>query len=57
MADFALTLSDVTGYAHWGSSPAPMLDGDRSLLIGRAVVDGHFFDGGGQSPDRECEER
>src|ERR1043166_1629943 len=44
------TLSDVTGYAHWGSSPAPILDGDRSLLIGRAIVDGHFFDVLGARP-------
>src|SRR5438445_11589572 len=29
------TIRNIAGYAHWGTSPAPMLDGDRSLALGR----------------------
>ena len=38
------TLRDVAGYAHWGTSQGPLIDGDRTLTLGRVVVTGGFFD-------------
>ncbi len=38
------TLRDVGGYAHWGTSQGPLVDGDRTLTLGRVVVTGSFFD-------------
>ena len=38
------TLRDVAGVAHWPSSPFPMLDGDRSIPLNRALVTGNFFE-------------
>ena len=40
----ARTLRDVAGYAHWGTSQGPLVDGDRTLTLGRVVVTGGFFD-------------
>jgi len=37
------TLRDVAGYAHWGTSEGPLVDGDRTLTLGRVVVTGSFF--------------
>ena len=38
------TLHDVAGYAHWGTSQGPLVDGDRTLTLGRVIVTGGFFD-------------
>jgi len=38
------TLRSVGGYAHWGTSQGPLVDGDRTLTLGRVVVSGGFFD-------------
>jgi hypothetical protein len=38
------TLRDVAGYAHWGTSQGPLVDGDRTLTLGRVIVTGGFFD-------------
>jgi predicted permease len=40
----ARTLREVGGYAHWGTSQGPLVDGDRTLTLGRVVVTGGFFD-------------
>jgi predicted permease len=44
------TLRDVGGYAHWGTSEGPLVDGDRTLTLGRVVVTGSFFDVLGAKP-------
>ena len=46
----ARTVRDIAGYAHWGVSPFPLLDGDRSVLMGRVVISGRFFDVLGARP-------
>jgi putative ABC transport system permease protein len=38
------TMRDVAGFAHWGAAEAPMLDGDRPLVVRRTTVTGNFFD-------------
>src|SRR3982751_4141514 len=38
------TMRDVGGVAHWGAPPAPIVDGDRPLVINRTTVTGNFFD-------------
>jgi len=38
------TMRDVAGYAHWGASEGPLVDGDRTLTLGRVVVTGSFFE-------------
>jgi putative ABC transport system permease protein len=38
------TMRDIAGVAHWGAPEAPMLDGDRPLVINRSLVTGNFFD-------------
>ncbi|HEX3867128.1 MAG TPA: hypothetical protein VHV78_10255, partial [Gemmatimonadaceae bacterium] len=38
------TLRDVAGFAHWGTSQGPLVDGDRTLTLGRVIVTGGFFD-------------
>ncbi|HEY6826636.1 MAG TPA: ADOP family duplicated permease [Gemmatimonadaceae bacterium] len=40
----ARTLREVGGYAHWATSEGPLVDGDRTLTLGRVVVTGSFFD-------------
>src|SRR5262245_16460684 len=40
----ARTLREIGGYAHWGTSQGPLVDGDRTLTLGRVVVTGRFFD-------------
>jgi putative ABC transport system permease protein len=37
------TMRDVAGIAHWGAVPAPLVDGDRPLVLNRALVTGNFF--------------
>ncbi len=34
------TIRSVGGYAHWGTSQGPLVDGDRTLTLGRVVVSG-----------------
>jgi putative ABC transport system permease protein len=43
-------IRDIAGYAHWGASPVPILDGDRSLILGRVLASAHFFDVLGARP-------
>ncbi|MEP6494979.1 MAG: ABC transporter permease [bacterium] len=38
------TILDIGGYAHWGTSQGPLVDGDRTLSLGRVVITGNFFD-------------
>jgi predicted permease len=38
------TMRDVAAVAHWGAPGAPLLDGDRPLIINRTLVSGNFFD-------------
>jgi putative ABC transport system permease protein len=44
------TMRNVGGYAHWGTSQGPLVDGDRTLTLGRVVVSGSFFDVLGARP-------
>ena len=38
------TMNTIAGYAHWGTSQGPLVDGDRTLTLGRVVVTGGFFE-------------
>ncbi len=38
------TMRDVAAVAHWGSTPGPLVDGDRPVVLNRSVVSGNFFD-------------
>lgn len=38
------TLREVAGVVHWGATPAPLVDGERSVVLNRALVTGNFFD-------------
>lgn len=38
------TMRDIAGVAHWGAASAPMVDGDRPLVLNRTTVTGNFFD-------------
>ena len=44
------TIREIGGYAHWGTSEGPLVDGDRTLTLGRVVVTGSFFDVLGAKP-------
>jgi predicted permease len=44
------TMRDVAGIAHWGAPPAPLVDGDRPLVLNRTLVTGNFFDVLGTRP-------
>ena len=44
------TLQSVGGFAHWGSVSAPVMDGDRPLLVRQATVTGNFFQVLGAAP-------
>jgi predicted permease len=44
------TMRDVAGIAHWGAAPAPLVDGDRPLVLNRTLVTGNFFDVLGTRP-------
>jgi len=37
------TMREVGGIAHWGAVPAPLVDGERPLVLNRALVTGNFF--------------
>src|SRR5215213_819289 len=43
VAAVAKTMRDVAGVAHWGAPPAPLVDGDRPLVLNRSLVTGNFF--------------
>lgn len=44
------TMRDIAGYAHWGATAAPLLDGDRSVVLNRVIATGTFFDVLGARP-------
>jgi putative ABC transport system permease protein len=44
------TLRAVAGVAHFPASAMPLVDGDRMLMLGRAVVTGNLFDVLGARP-------
>ena len=44
------TMRDVAGVVHWGAPPAPLVDGDRPLVLNRTLVTGNFFDVLGTRP-------
>ena len=46
----SITMHDVAGFAHWGATTAPFIDGDRPLVIKRTMVTGNFFDVLGARP-------
>jgi len=37
------TMRDIAGVAHWGAPGAPLVDGDRPLVLNRTTVTGNFF--------------
>ena len=43
VAQQSRTITDIGGYAHWGTTRVPLVDGDRSLILGRVLVSGTFF--------------
>ena len=42
-ASGSTTMQEVAGAVHWGAPGAPLLDGDRPLVINRTTVTGNFF--------------
>jgi predicted permease len=44
------TMRDVAGVMHWGATAFPFTDGDRQVVLNRAVVTGNFFDVLGARP-------
>jgi len=44
------TMRDVAGIVHWGAPPAPLVDGDRPLVLNRTLVTGNFFNVLGTRP-------
>ena len=38
------TITDIAGFAHYGSTGYPLVDGDRALTLSRTLVTGNFFD-------------
>lgn len=44
------TMRDVAGVVHWGATASPLADGDRTLIVRQAIVDGNFFDVLGARP-------
>ena len=44
------TMQDIGGVVHWGAPPAPMVDGDRPLILNRTLVTGNFFNILGTQP-------
>jgi putative ABC transport system permease protein len=44
------SIRDVAGFAHWGATPAPLLDGDHSYVLNRVLASGTFFDVLGARP-------
>jgi predicted permease len=50
IAPTSRTMKDIAGVVHWGAPPAPMVDGDRPLILNRTLVTGNFFDVLGTRP-------
>lgn len=44
LAATSRTMRDIAGVAHWGAAEAPLVDGDRPLVLNRTTVTGNFFD-------------
>jgi predicted permease len=44
------TMRDIGGVVHWGAPPAPLVDGDRPLVLNRTLVTGNFFNVLGTRP-------
>lgn len=44
------TTHGVAGYAHFGATEMPLVEGDRSLIVNRVIVSGNFFDVLGAKP-------
>ena len=44
------TVQAIAGVSHWGSSPLPLVDGERTLVLNQAIVNGNFFNVLGTRP-------
>jgi len=44
------TMRDVAGVVHWGAPSAPLVDGDRPLVLNRTLITGNFFNVLGTRP-------
>jgi putative ABC transport system permease protein len=44
------TTRGIAAFAHWGATAAPLLDGDRVLVLNQVLVTGTFFDVLGARP-------
>lgn len=44
------TMSAVASFAHWGATPMPLVNGDQTLALRRAMVSPNFFDVLGTRP-------
>jgi predicted permease len=44
------TLANVAGVVHWNAASAPLLDGDRPIVMNRTLVTANFFDVLGTRP-------
>jgi len=44
------TIREIGGFAHWGTSQGPLVDGDRTVTLGRVVATGTFFEVLGARP-------
>ena len=50
VAPTSKTMRDIAGVVHWGAPPAPMVYGDRPVVLNRTLVTGNFFDVLGTRP-------
>jgi len=50
VAATSTTMRGIAGFAHWGAPSAPILDGDRPLVLNRTTVTGNFFEVLGTRP-------
>lgn len=50
VAPASRTMRDIGAIAHWGAPPAPLLDGDRPIVLNRTTVTDNFFDILGAQP-------
>jgi predicted permease len=44
------TVRGIAGLVHWGATPSPFTDGDRSITLARSMVTGNFFEVLGARP-------
>ena len=44
------TVKAIAGVSHWGSSPLPLIDGERTIVLNQALVNGNFFNVLGARP-------